>query len=111
MNLADYELSAEIAAEIEQVVAASGESPATDRWQQLCKSLAPFDLSPTVYLAIWEHVFEQWDVESNGPAPMWVPDPKQAQDANLSGWMKATDCKEYESFHRWTCENLSLIHI
>ena len=105
MNLADYELSAEIAAEIEQVVAASGESPATDRWQQLCKSLAPFDLSPTVYLAIWEHVFEQWDVESNGPAPMWVPDPMQAQDANLSGWMKATDSEEYESFHRWTREN------
>ena len=107
MNLSDFELTSEIVAEVEKQVAANDGSPATTRWRELCESLAAFNLSPSVYRAIWEHVFEQWDAAKNGPAPMWIPNQQNSDDANLSGWMKANNCDDYEAFHRWARENRS----
>ena len=107
MNLADFELSSDIVNEIEKLVAANGDSPATTRWRELCESLVSFKLSPAVYWAIWEHVFEQWNSAENGPAPMWIPNAKNSDEANLSDWMKANSCADYETFHCWARENRS----
>ena len=105
MNLANLNLSPETVSEIQQNVSACKNESIEVQWVELCEALAPLDLGPSTYRAIWEHVFTKWDIENNGPVPMWFPDEKRIENANLSKWIQDNQCENYQDFHLWSSEN------
>ncbi len=70
-------------------------------WRRFCAILADDFPSPDVTRTAWSMIFENWD-ESQSPKPVWSPDLKQIQNANISHWAADRGIHDFFEFHRWS---------
>ncbi|MEZ6093496.1 MAG: AMP-binding protein [Pirellulaceae bacterium] len=79
------------------------ENGSNGAWMKLVPQLS--GQCPVVYREVWERCFSKWDESSIGPRPMWFPGLPEQKNANLSQWMRANRCENYEAFHRWSVDD------
>ncbi len=87
---------------ISEIESAFPEQAPELRWPLLVDRANHQSLSPAEYRTIWKNCFSKWNVEDDGPIPIWIPSRDHLQTSNVTKWQKELGIETYEGFHRWT---------
>ena len=99
LDLSGAELSDELQTKLQSIHDSNSEATHLDRWRETCQAMSTLDLAPAAYRAMWDACFVDWDVESNGPAPMWSGSHDDvASKSNLVRWKSELSKSAADSF-------------
>ncbi len=73
----------------------------TTRWSTIIPALRG-KARPEDWRAVWEKCFASWSVQQYGPAPMWLPEPRDLESSNLALWLREAGFVDWTDFHRWS---------
>lgn len=73
-----------------------------ERWPALIAAAASQSIQPEGFQELWKHCFSEWDRQSNGPPPIWMPSQTELTESNLARWMTDLKLGSYPEFHQWT---------
>ena len=72
-----------------------------EKWKQLSEWSNLRSMSVNQRIALHAETFADWDVETNGPAPIWSPSDDDIANSNLAALMSQTGHADFESLRKW----------
>ena len=95
----------EMDSELTEIEASFAALSPDQRWPALVESARLRSIGPAGFRLLWERCFAQWNIETDGPAPIWFPATFPQNESNLANWMRDLNMVSYPEFHRWTSEH------
>ena len=95
------ELTPDEQQQLGDLLARRGTTPPLELWRSCTRFLRQTALGPHGYAQVWQACFDGWQVDEQGPAPMWSPDEGEIEQANLSQWATRSGV-EVNDYQQWT---------
>ena len=99
--------NSETNSKIKTIEASVTQTNAELRWLELVETGRSQELTPIHYHQLWKNCFADWDVNANGPPPIWMPSENDLKNSNVAAWIKDRGFSDYQSFHQWTTNSQS----
>ena len=96
--------TASAAALAERLKAIPRDMPPTEQWRRVSREILTPDLPFPVHRALYERVYAGWRA-ADGPAPAWLPDPRDVSRTNIGRLMARRGFPDYQALRQWSVDH------
>lgn len=92
---------------IKAIESGVAEKEAERRWPALVEAGRKEQLTPSQFQELWRNCFADWNLDAEGPIPIWMPSDNDMRNSNLAKWISELGLSDFQSFHQWTANSRS----